>query len=164
MITVADGLLTHRDVVPMVHLLRGVVLQALEDAAAEGADLEISLATDSEAEQMRADAERFIAQCQRAFWQAGDPTEAVIWVIQQRSSQAEPLPLSPDGPGSSDEPERTKVCPRCSKERPLSQYGFNRQAKDGIDYWCRECRRANYTRTSRPGRMARRAETRKAAA
>ena len=36
-------------------------------------------------------------------------------------------------------PTRRKVCPLCSHERPLAEFGRNRQSVDGLHYYCKEC-------------------------
>lgn len=35
--------------------------------------------------------------------------------------------------------EPTKTCPRCRAEKPLSEFGTMRSAKDGLNRYCREC-------------------------
>ena len=34
---------------------------------------------------------------------------------------------------------RSKLCPCCEGTLPLSQFGRNRQAKDGLHYYCKKC-------------------------
>ena len=34
-----------------------------------------------------------------------------------------------------------KKCSECDKTLPLTEFGINRQAKDGLDYYCRVCKR-----------------------
>ena len=34
---------------------------------------------------------------------------------------------------------RTKRCPACEQEHPLARFGRNRQAKDGLHYYCKDC-------------------------
>lgn len=33
----------------------------------------------------------------------------------------------------------TKVCTKCGRELPLSEFGKHRITKDGLSYWCKEC-------------------------
>lgn len=33
----------------------------------------------------------------------------------------------------------TKVCKKCGKEKPLSEYNVNKKAKDGLQSYCKEC-------------------------
>lgn len=37
--------------------------------------------------------------------------------------------------------EKTKVCPKCGRELPVSDFYRNRSTKDGLDYCCKECAR-----------------------
>lgn len=37
--------------------------------------------------------------------------------------------------------EETKVCKRCGRELPLSEFNKRKVAKDGYDCWCKECRK-----------------------
>lgn len=34
---------------------------------------------------------------------------------------------------------RTKRCPQCEQTKTISSFGRNRQAKDGLHYYCKEC-------------------------
>lgn len=33
----------------------------------------------------------------------------------------------------------TKLCKKCGKEKPLSEYNVNKKAKDGLQSYCKEC-------------------------
>lgn len=33
----------------------------------------------------------------------------------------------------------TKICKKCGKEKPLSEYNVNKKAKDGLQSYCKEC-------------------------
>ena len=33
----------------------------------------------------------------------------------------------------------TKICKRCQKEKPASDFGLNNNSPDGLQTWCREC-------------------------
>ena len=35
----------------------------------------------------------------------------------------------------------SKTCTKCGIEKPLSEFGKNKQAKDGKTYWCLQCKR-----------------------
>jgi len=35
----------------------------------------------------------------------------------------------------------TKICPKCQAEKSVSEFGKNKYNKDGLQYWCRDCRR-----------------------
>ena len=37
--------------------------------------------------------------------------------------------------------ELTKVCTRCGRELPLSEYSKNKQSPDGLQYQCKECQK-----------------------
>jgi len=37
--------------------------------------------------------------------------------------------------------EQTKQCTKCKKVKSLSEFGKNKQAKDGKTYWCLQCKR-----------------------
>ena len=37
--------------------------------------------------------------------------------------------------------EKTKVCTKCGRELPLSEFSINKASKDGLDNWCKSCRR-----------------------
>jgi hypothetical protein len=36
-------------------------------------------------------------------------------------------------------PIRKKLCSYCRVERPVAEFGRNRQSVDGLHYYCREC-------------------------
>jgi len=36
----------------------------------------------------------------------------------------------------------TKRCPRCKRDLPRTEFGEQQSRKDGLDSYCRECRRA----------------------
>lgn len=38
------------------------------------------------------------------------------------------------------EEANTKVCKRCGKEAPISEFSKNAKSKDGADSYCRKCR------------------------
>lgn len=44
---------------------------------------------------------------------------------------------------------KTKRCPKCGRELPLSEFYLNRATRDGLQTWCKECQkkrvRSNYT-------------------
>lgn len=33
----------------------------------------------------------------------------------------------------------TKICKRCQKEKPTSEYGMSKNSPDGLQSWCKEC-------------------------
>lgn len=35
----------------------------------------------------------------------------------------------------------TKVCPKCGRELPTSEFNKSSKNKDGLQSWCRECQR-----------------------
>lgn len=35
---------------------------------------------------------------------------------------------------------KTKVCKRCGKEAPITEFSKNKQSKDGHNIYCRKCR------------------------
>lgn len=35
-----------------------------------------------------------------------------------------------------------KKCPRCGEVKPLTDFGTNRTTKDGLSYWCGDCKRS----------------------
>ena len=37
--------------------------------------------------------------------------------------------------------ELTKVCPKCGRELPLSEFNINKRNKDGLQTYCKECRK-----------------------
>lgn len=37
----------------------------------------------------------------------------------------------------------TKICTKCGKEKPLTDFGKSKNAKDGLNYWCKECTKQN---------------------
>ena len=37
--------------------------------------------------------------------------------------------------------QHLKFCPRCGELLPVEQFDRNRRASDGLDSWCRPCRR-----------------------
>ena len=37
--------------------------------------------------------------------------------------------------------EETKVCSRCGKTKPLSEFNKDSSAKDGLQHWCRQCQK-----------------------
>jgi hypothetical protein len=39
--------------------------------------------------------------------------------------------------------EQTKHCSKCDRDLPLSKFGNDRQKKDGLSHWCKECRAAS---------------------
>ena len=36
----------------------------------------------------------------------------------------------------------TKLCPKCSTERPKTEFSSSVSAKDGLQSWCKPCNRA----------------------
>ncbi len=50
--------------------------------------------------------------------------------------------------------EKTKVCTKCGRELPLSEFDKDKTRVDGLQYWCKSCRKErNKTRPARqPGR------------
>jgi formate dehydrogenase maturation protein FdhE len=44
---------------------------------------------------------------------------------------------------------RTKFCPDCEGPRPISSFGRNRQSKDGLHYYCKECAAARQRKWAR---------------
>ncbi len=42
----------------------------------------------------------------------------------------------------------TKRCTKCGKDLPLEEFCKHRASPDGLDYWCRSCKRAADTRLS----------------
>jgi hypothetical protein len=36
----------------------------------------------------------------------------------------------------------TKICPKCGKELPVSEFSKNRKAKDGLQSQCKSCQKA----------------------
>lgn len=36
-------------------------------------------------------------------------------------------------------PPRRKLCPDCERERPVTEFGRNRQSADGLHYYCKPC-------------------------
>ena len=44
----------------------------------------------------------------------------------------------------------TKKCPRCGRELPVTEFGKNKRAKDGLQNVCKECSR-QYARNKRAG-------------
>ena len=36
--------------------------------------------------------------------------------------------------------ELTKVCPKCGRELPLSEYSKDKSKKDGLQFYCKSCR------------------------
>lgn len=41
---------------------------------------------------------------------------------------------------STDSAPCTKTCKKCGQDRPLEVFGPERRARDGLAYWCRECK------------------------
>ena len=37
--------------------------------------------------------------------------------------------------------EKTKICSKCGRELPLSEFTKNKKTKDGLHYWCKSCSR-----------------------
>lgn len=37
---------------------------------------------------------------------------------------------------------QTKHCPRCSQDKPMTEFGRNRSRPDGLQSWCKKCTRA----------------------
>ena len=37
--------------------------------------------------------------------------------------------------------ELTKVCPKCGRELPLSEFCKDKTSKDRLSYWCKSCKR-----------------------
>jgi len=59
---------------------------------------------------------------------------------------------------------KTKVCSRCGKEKPLSDFAKNRSRSDGYAHYCKECdrkRNSNY-RSSEHGKEVARARSKRA--
>lgn len=40
--------------------------------------------------------------------------------------------------------ENTKICSKCGRELPLSEFSKCKRSKDGLNYWCNECRKQYY--------------------
>jgi len=40
--------------------------------------------------------------------------------------------------------ELTKVCPKCGRELPLSEFNKDKSRKDGLNVYCKECRKIYY--------------------
>ncbi len=34
---------------------------------------------------------------------------------------------------------KSKICTKCKKEKPLLSFGKDKKSKDGLNYWCKEC-------------------------
>jgi RNA polymerase subunit RPABC4/transcription elongation factor Spt4 len=41
-------------------------------------------------------------------------------------------------------PTKTKYCPRCEESRELSSFYKRKRSHDGLDYWCKICRKSIY--------------------
>lgn len=39
---------------------------------------------------------------------------------------------------------KTKICKRCGRELPVSEFGHHARSKDGLQPYCRECRSAQF--------------------
>lgn len=39
-----------------------------------------------------------------------------------------------------------KICSRCGVDKPISKFNKKRSAADGLDYWCRTCKKDEYQR------------------
>ena len=46
-----------------------------------------------------------------------------------------------DGGGSKKPGDTYKRCPRCNKQKPLSEFNIRRARPDGHGVWCRRCNR-----------------------
>jgi len=44
---------------------------------------------------------------------------------------------------------RSKYCPDCEAPRPISCFGRNRQSKNGLHYYCKECAAARQRKWAR---------------
>ena len=40
-----------------------------------------------------------------------------------------------------------KCCSKCKDVKPISEFGKDKNKKDGLDYWCKVCRRARFTKS-----------------
>ena len=40
--------------------------------------------------------------------------------------------------------EETKICTKCGRELPLSEFHKNKNKKDSLDAWCKECKKQCY--------------------
>ena len=40
--------------------------------------------------------------------------------------------------------EKTKVCTKCGREFPLSEFTKHKITKDGLDHWCKSCQNEYY--------------------
>ena len=40
--------------------------------------------------------------------------------------------------------EKTKVCSKCGRELPLSEFTKDKRNNDGLDYWCKSCCREHH--------------------
>lgn len=48
----------------------------------------------------------------------------------------------------------TKVCTKCGVEKPLTEFGKNKNSKDGMQNWCKKCKREyKYNKNSRKMRL-----------
>jgi hypothetical protein len=42
---------------------------------------------------------------------------------------------------------KTKVCPRCKEQKPVADFGKHRNNKDGLQNWCKACKKQQYEAT-----------------
>ena len=40
-----------------------------------------------------------------------------------------------------EEDVKTKRCPKCERVLPLSSFSHDKSRKDGLDYWCKDCKK-----------------------
>jgi len=38
---------------------------------------------------------------------------------------------------------KTKICSKCNKTKPISEFSKDRRTKDGLHYWCKKCQSKN---------------------
>jgi hypothetical protein len=90
-----------------------------------------------------------------AGMQRNDAPTAQVWCLDAdiswclaekaagRCTRPKALIWKRDNP-TTDEDAKTKRCPRCERVLSSDEFGHSSQSKDGLDFWCRECRRANW--------------------
>ena len=42
---------------------------------------------------------------------------------------------------------KTKICTKCKRELPVEAFAKHNSTKDGLQFWCKECKRQRYQET-----------------